>query len=1111
MTRYNTWTAGQNYYLFGSCAAVPDIADLDGGGSIAVTSFQIADTSSGAGITFDMIFPPFSLTKPPKVMYSTSSPCILKLKDSAGWFWSADMPAQPTAAERGYGWEDFTLAGTQDNTGTLPSNPASGPIQIFQFQSTASDTALQVAYVAGLSPLRATAGDVRSFSISYEGTGSADIRVGDVRLVGAIRTPILYYPGALPFGYAVNDPGRGSYAGGASSATFQGPFTTGYQNFSPWLFIDQEGTPPYDEDDTTTTSQKVANTIALVAAAQATYTATVPGNIQGPSAPVFLPVMWESEQYGAVNTWTWDGPDGNGSWGGWQYRLMEYMAQGWYNLVQSGDTTNATACASVVNKFLAWLDGWLTDNPSMLMVPVDFPKNGAPALYYSTGTSTSPAPEPHMVALCLKATIWSALAGADATRAHRIIGRLFPMLQSMQVTSGPMQGCFCPNPTNPDGSATYSAYGFQQGEIMDALSLGLQHPEWLVVQDADVQITNPDTTIQVAPGTSLTALSTSGNQIVDLGGNPVRMTGVTWSGFESSALAPKTLDSQPYKTVTVNGVIHEGQVDRIKRAGFNCVRIPVCADMTLSGVLPSLAIDATLNPDLYSGNTVRSSLEVLDAIVTYCGSQGIRVILDMKSLVPGGTGNGLWYTTQTPTSASGGGLRNEADWVDAWTALATRYRGSSAVVGADLIDRPYACTWDDSPTTGLPAAVERCMNAVHLANPNWLAFVQGVQGTIAFDDSTSHETVVSGDLTGVAGRPVTLHVPDKVVYSPHEYTTYPTPQPWTTAQGFPANMIPYWRKAWGYVYEQQIAPVLIGEFGSPFTAGADGGQYTSANAAIDAQWANALMLYLNGDLDSSGTVDIAVTWKGMGWCYYSLEPGPLGILGADAETIDQVKIARIQQGLETSSSANLQVNAPLFLSRISSSAVTVSWTLSNGSAIAGTDYLAASGTLTFPAGSTSASIPITVFPSTAVGSKTIVVNLSNPIGATLSDADMVVTLAYSGSDTLTPNLVISIPYAPKKLGEMLSITMRRRMLTPQNFGGSYAKCLNAPSRFPQTISLRINNTEVATITWAVGDSVGTFSSSSSQLLIPGDSLSLNLISPPDDSFSMIGVAIRGVA
>jgi len=75
------------------------------------------------------------------------------------------------------------------------------------------------------------------------------------------------------------------------------------------------------------------------------------------------------------------------------------------------------------------------------------------------------------------------------------------------------------------------------------------------------------------------------------------------------------------------------------------------------------------------------------------------------------------------------------------------------------------------------------------------------------------------------------------------------------------------------------------------------------------------------------------------------------------------------------------------LSAASASTVTVNYATANGTATAGSDYVAQNNTLTFTAGQTSRTITVVVTGDTTVEpNETFLVNLSNPVGATIADA-----------------------------------------------------------------------------------------------------------------------------
>lgn len=113
-----------------------------------------------------------------------------------------------------------------------------------------------------------------------------------------------------------------------------------------------------------------------------------------------------------------------------------------------------------------------------------------------------------------------------------------------------------------------------------------------------------------------------------------------------------------------------------------------------------------------------------------------------------------------------------------------------------------------------------------------------------------------------------------------------------------------------------------------------------------------------------------------------------------ALSIDDVAVAEGDTG---STVANLTVT----LSAPSPTDVTVQFATSDGTATAGDDYTATSGTLTFVAGTTTQPVPVTILgDSVYENGETILVTLSNPVGATLADPVGVVTITNDDPEPL---------------------------------------------------------------------------------------------------------------
>ena len=95
----------------------------------------------------------------------------------------------------------------------------------------------------------------------------------------------------------------------------------------------------------------------------------------------------------------------------------------------------------------------------------------------------------------------------------------------------------------------------------------------------------------------------------------------------------------------------------------------------------------------------------------------------------------------------------------------------TCVIGADLWNEPkMKASWGYNPETDWNLAAERVGTAIQNVNPDWLIFVEGIGVDYWW----------GGNLQGVKTHPVRLPIPNKVVYSVHEYIIDLYPQPWFT-------------------------------------------------------------------------------------------------------------------------------------------------------------------------------------------------------------------------------------------------------------------------------------------------------------------------------------------
>ncbi|MDO0913971.1 cellulase family glycosylhydrolase [Streptomyces sp. DT2A-34] len=337
---------------------------------------------------------------------------------------------------------------------------------------------------------------------------------------------------------------------------------------------------------------------------------------------------------------------------------------------------------------------------------------------------------------------------------------------------------------------------------------------------------------------------TSGRQILDAAGQPVRIAGINWFGFETGNHVVHGLWARDYKSM----------LDQMRSLGYNTLRLPFSDDILKAGTMPdSINFADGKNADLQG----LTSLQVMDKIVAYAGQAGLKIVLDRHRPDAGGQ-SALWYTSAVP----------ESRWIANLKALAQRYKGDSTVIGIDLHNEPHdpACWGCGDTTRDWRLAAQRAGNAVLSVNPELLIMVEGVQ---SYDGVNGWW---GGNLMGVAQYPVQLDVPNRLVYSAHDYATSVAQQPWFSDPAFPDNMPGVWDRYWGYIFKQNIAPVWLGEFG------------TTLQSTVDQKWLAALVTYLRS---TSAYGADSFHWTFWSWNPNSGDTG--GILKDDWSTVDTVK------------------------------------------------------------------------------------------------------------------------------------------------------------------------------------------------------------------------------
>ena len=131
-----------------------------------------------------------------------------------------------------------------------------------------------------------------------------------------------------------------------------------------------------------------------------------------------------------------------------------------------------------------------------------------------------------------------------------------------------------------------------------------------------------------------------------------------------------------------------------------------------------------------------------------------------------------------------------------------------------------------------------------------------------------------GNLEGVRRHPVRLQRANRLVYSPHEYGPGVFPQPWFGRPTPARRLERRWRDGWGFIAQQGIAPLLIGEFGGrKVDLGSDEGR-----------WQRQFLDHL--------------ARTGISWTYWALNPDSGdtgGVLSDDWTTPDAAKLGLLQR------------------------------------------------------------------------------------------------------------------------------------------------------------------------------------------------------------------------
>lgn len=342
-------------------------------------------------------------------------------------------------------------------------------------------------------------------------------------------------------------------------------------------------------------------------------------------------------------------------------------------------------------------------------------------------------------------------------------------------------------------------------------------------------------------------LHAEGSRLYDKDGNEVWLTGANWFGFNCSENCLHYLWSADV----------DDMLSSIADHGINVLRFPISTELLISWMngTPNAVSSVTANNDPnYSINvdfcnadgSKKNSMEIFDIILQKCKTYGLKVFIDIHSPHSDNSGHNynLWYGKET----ADGTMVTTDLWIKSLVWLADKYKNDDTLLAYDLKNEPHgkgtegtaAAKWDDSTDENNWAyAATKCANAILEVNPNALILVEGVEQQCkegispekgvpyywGMPDSRTDSPYIpawwGGQLRGVKKNPI---VPksgtSQIVYSPHDYGPSVYAQTWFDKDFTTQTLLDdYWYDTWAYINKEDIAPLLIGEWGGHMDGG----------------------------------------------------------------------------------------------------------------------------------------------------------------------------------------------------------------------------------------------------------------------------------------------------
>lgn len=354
-------------------------------------------------------------------------------------------------------------------------------------------------------------------------------------------------------------------------------------------------------------------------------------------------------------------------------------------------------------------------------------------------------------------------------------------------------------------SGSSSGSSSQNNSAAQSGSVGNNNPQ--IYQAKDVPAPTTDDWLYV-----------KGNKIVDKNGKEVWLTGVNWFGYNTG-------------TNTFDGLWScdlNSSLAAIADRGFNLLRVPISTELIKqwsNGEYPQANFNQATNSYLVGMN----SLEIFDYVIGQCRANGIKIMIDIHCAKTDSMGHmkNMWYD----------GNISEKDYLDTLEWIAARYSKDDTIIAYDLENEPHGkanesprAKWDSSKDAdNWKYVAEKAAKAVFKGNPEALVMVEGIEiypidtkknGNFASTNMGDYYcTWWGGNLRGVKDNPIDLgKYQNKLVYAPHDYGPAVYQQPWFQGNyTYDSLYKDCWHDNWLYITEDNIAPLLIGEWGGYMT------------------------------------------------------------------------------------------------------------------------------------------------------------------------------------------------------------------------------------------------------------------------------------------------------